>query len=385
MELKINRSEFLFYLAYIMWISVNILELTYYRNIEGIRDIFSIINIPIYSLLLLKMLLDNRYSFKTICFGVIAIIVLIVSAKSQSRILLEIILFVYSARNIPIKKILKVTLNLQIILTMVIVISSILGIIENDVWYRDDGQLRYGLGYRYTSYLSNFFFHMILMYAYIKDNKKISFLNVILILVLNEIIYRATDTRAVYYLIILLVILIYIFQYSKINIQKNIFFNILFKYCFIIFAFIAIYCSINFDNSNGIYRGLNEILSGRLDLGRISYEQYGIPILGQFVQWATGRAGIERGYTVAYRYVDSSYLNIAINYGIIFLALICIGFTIIMINLVKKNKVKECVVLLFLAIHSITDPQLIQLQYNPFLLMLGAIFYEKYRYIGFKV
>ena len=74
------------------------------------------------------------------------------------------------------------------------------------------------------------------------------------------------------------------------------------------------------------------------------------------------------GFIDTYNYVDCAYLNILINYGVIVLLILCIGFMFIGKGVKEKN---TCIVIIFLAIHSITDPQLIELMYNPFLLLLG--------------
>lgn len=381
MKVKLTRSTLLFYTAYIMWIGINILKFTYYRDIYIIANILKFLNIFVYAILFLKLIYDNRYSLKTIVVGIISILVLIVSINSQSRLLFETILFIYSSRNVPFKDIVRVTLNTHIILMTFIVLSSLVGIIKNDVWYRNDGSTRFGLGYTYCTFIANFYFHMILMYMYLKENKKVSIVSILLILLINKVIFILTDTKAVYYLVNILTIFLYLLNYLSINLKNNILSKILFKYCFLISAIISILLSINYDASKEIYRILNDILTDRLVLGNIMYNDYGIPLLGQSVAWVTGRAGIDRPINSVYRFVDSSYLNIAINYGIIILILVCIGFIIVGKKLIKKNNIKGCIAILFLAIHSITDPQLLQPQYHPFLLMFGYLFYENNKYI----
>lgn len=380
MKVKITKSTLLFYISYIIWISMYILKATYFNENEILQVVFRLAGIPMYSLLIFKLILDNKYSLKTIIASVIFFILLIVSRNSHSRVLLETMLFIYSARNIDFKDIIKVTLFVQVTLMTITVISSLTGIIKNEVWYREDGTGRYALGYTYCTHIANFFYHIVLIYVYLKDKKKFSIFSVLTILVLNKLIYNITDTKAVYYLIIILIIISYLSNYCKINIKDNIFNKIVFKYCFALSAIISIVLSINYNPSNQLYNFLNTSLSGRLRLGNIGYQEYGISLLGQSITWVTGRQGIERAYDSVYNFVDSSYMNIAINYGIVVLILVCIGYVIIIKKLLEEKNIRGCIALLFLALHSITDPQLLLLQYNPFLLLFGSLFYEKYKY-----
>lgn len=385
MKVKTTRSTVLFYIAYIIWISINILKSTYFREMYTMQILFKILNISIYGILILKLILDNRYSIRTILFGIISILVLIVYRNSNARILLETILFIYSSRNVPFRDIVKVTINIQVIFMIIIVLSSLSGIIKNDKWYRSNGDVRYGLGYTYCTFIANFYYHIILMYVFLKENKKFKFCSVLLILMLNKIIYILTDTKAVYYLVLLLVIYIYILNYHKINIKKNLLCKFIFKYSFVICATISIFFSITYNSSNKIHNILNSLLTDRLALGYAMYKEYGIPLFGQMVEWTTGRPGIERPISSVYKFVDSSYLNAAMNYGIIILILVCIGFIIIGKRLIEENNINGCLALLFLAVHSISDPQLFHPQYHPFLLMFGYLFYEQGKCIRVKI
>ena len=374
MQKKISISDTLFYIPYIMWIIINILKFTFYRDIYFVQQLFKITELSIYILLAFKILYDNKYSFKTVKWGMFFLIVFIVGILSNSKSLIQIMMFIYAAKDIKFKKILKITLLVQIILASFIIGSSLTGIIKNDIWLRSNGSFRYGLGYTYCTFSANFYYHIILMYLYVKDEKGINLIETCIILIINQILYILTDTKAVYYLIWLLVIAICINKVRKRRVKFNFLTRVLYKYCFIISALIAIVFSILYDASNKFYIFLNAVFTDRLVLGNLMYKQYGIPLFGQNVLWVTGRAGIERASNTVYNFVDSSYLNIAINFGIVILILVCLGFTAIESNLIKNNRKNQCLVLAFLAIHSISDPQLLQMQYHAFLLMFGTFF-----------
>ena len=88
-----------------------------------------------------------------------------------------------------------------------------------------------------------------------------------------------------------------------------------------------------------------------------------------------------------YFYVDSSYVNIALTYGMVALIFIVLCFAILNYKAFKKGNYKLCIIFAFLALHSFTDPQLLELKYNPFLIILLAAFIpsmEKVLTIGLK-
>lgn len=374
MKIKLTISTLLFYVAYIMWLILYILNRTYYIDRISIGTSSTSVRIIIYTILFLKIIYDNTYSIKSI-LGVILIgLILIISFNSGESTLIDIILFIFCARNLKIRDVIKVTLFINIGMMVFIVSSSFLGIIKSDIWYREDGLPRYTLGYTYCTYIANYYFYIILMYLYLKSGSKFRLKEAVVILFINYIIYHLTDTRAVFYLIWFIAILAYGINFLKKPLKDGICNKLAFEYCFPIAAIVSILISINYNSSNEIYVLLNKLFSTRLALGQSTYQEFGISLLGQKIDWVGGRAGIERSVYEVYNFVDCSYLNIAINYGLIILILLCVGFVFIGRSAIKKNEKNICLVLLFLAIHSMTDPQLIELGYHPFLLMFGIFF-----------
>lgn len=380
MKNKVTISKLFFYVAYIIWMITYILNQTYYREVLSLDIVCKIVRIIVYTILFIKVLYDNIYNAKTMFAIIFIALLLVISFNSGISILIDIFLFIYSVRNLNIRNVIKLTLFIQIFMMGFIIISSYYGIIVNDIWYRDDGGIRYGLGYTYCTFIANYYFHIILMYLYLKDEREFTIWEVIIILFINYIIYTMTDTRAVFYLISLTSILAYSINFLKNPLKNGMFNKLIFKYCFPISAIFSIVISINYNISNPVYVELNKLLSGRLALGKNAYEIFNISLLGQKINWITGRVGIERSFYEVYNFVDSSYLNIAINYGIIILALICIGFVLVGKYAIENNKKYICLLLLVLAIHSISDPQLIQLEYHPFLLTFGIFFKSSFKY-----
>lgn len=375
MKREIRISHALFYIPYIMWIAIYSIQQSYYRDIIDINSILSLVRSLTYVFLLVKLLYDDAYSIKSIIAFILIIFIIVICKNTGLNVLLDTVLFIYSARNIKLKEIIKITFKLQIVIMLFIIISCFIGILPNEVLYDGARRVRHGLGYRYTTFSANFYFHIILMFFYINQGKKIKNNNRIIILLTNYIIYYLTDTKAVFILVFGIVLSEYIINSIDISIKKTLYNKIIFKYSFIISAIVSIFFSITYNSGNILYQKLNQAFTNRLMLGQRAYEEYGISFFGNRIMWNTSSGYDDIWGKSLYNYVDSAYLQIMLNYGVILLILICIGYTYIAKWAMDANQKNICLVLLFLAVHSITDPQLIELRYNPFLLLFAIFFH----------
>ena len=122
---------------------------------------------------------------------------------------------------------------------------------------------------------------------------------------------------------------------------------------------------------------LDKLLNNRLALGNTAIEKYGIHPFGNEVTWSnyTGRYG-ENVYD-EYFFVDSSYLNILLTFGIIILVIICIGYALVGKKLFEEKQYMGCIVMILFAIHCATDHHLFEVRYNPFMVLLGYVFINK--------
>ena len=111
----------------------------------------------------------------------------------------------------------------------------------------------------------------------------------------------------------------------------------------------------------------------RLFLGKNAIDTYDIHLFE-----TTGVKFIGYGGTTesvySYNYVDSSYIQILLSYGIIFLIVLLIGYRLLGKEIVQQQQWYFGLVIVLSAAHSMFDPQLLWLQYNVFVLCLGYLF-----------
>lgn len=364
-------NDLFFYIPYILWLSMNVLVDSAYEMFPNFSLIFSMVNV-ISMLFIFIHLLNKKISVKMIPLLFLCGVCVLVSAFNTG--LLRTVfpfLFMIAASDMNWKQLIKVSLIVECILMLFIFCSFLCGILPNESIQRLDGSYRYYMGYTYTTLSANYFFHMVLMYLFVK-NKKMQWPSYIIIILLNIFFFITTDTKTIFILIFLILICVFSAEHFSLTwIQKKKV-SVLLHNIFYILSFASIELILAFRWGSWFYTKINTLLTNRLSLGRQAYDQYGISILGQKITWNTEFNGVD-----PYLYVDCAYMNIAINYGIVILILLCVGFTWVIGKAIKEKNIMLMIICLFLAVHSITDPQIYMMWYNPFLLFIGASFYKK--------
>lgn len=73
---------------------------------------------------------------------------------------------------------------------------------------------------------------------------------------------------------------------------------------------------------------INAAFSNRPYFGKIALETYGVSLFGQPITWLTGTDGTKVS-GMDYFYVDSSYLQVLVRYGVIMLVVLCLGVVLL--------------------------------------------------------
>lgn len=294
--------------------------------------------------------------------------------SSENMLIIDTLIIILSARkNNDVSNVVKKLSLLQICLIFITVGASFVGLISNTNYVRAvNGVVRQGLGFEYATYSANYFFHAAIAYVAFR-NKKFKVKDLIVLEAVNIFLYYYTNTTAVFFELTVALVGFGLIQFIKkpiyeIKILKN-FFKVVFPICTVL----PIILTFKYDAGSSGWGALNVLLTNRLSIGLRALKQYPITLFGQVVQWYTG-IGTTTSKVMQYIYVDSSYLNIAITYGIIVLIIVVVAYMVLMNKAIKDNNGLLCVALTILAVHSMTDPQLILLQYNVILIALVKVF-----------
>lgn len=367
---RIKITEIIFFTALSSYLIVQLLSSTL---ISALFD-YKLLRLPCFfaviCLLTLKLIIDNSHRYLWIYFVLLVMFLLVGLYATNIRDLLILGFLTLEARDIDLRKIIKTDVVLIGIVLVGIILLYFLGLFrEVDITTVRSGDMttRLSLGFGWTTYAPNYFLSFVTGVLFLNPKRKYKWLLASSVLLINYLLYIATDTRAAYYETFALVLFVLLIDIFRIDIFKYRISRIIILLTYIISAGFSIWISVNYTNSNPIMRMINEFTSYRLSLAHRALELYSVGLWGNPVEWVIGNAVGQK----AYFYVDSSYVQILIQFGVLVFAYVIILFTFLMRHYMYRQNSIAVICLIIIAVHSIADPQLFNLVYNPFLLGLG--------------
>ena len=372
---KVKLDYMLFALAYFPWVISWMFTSTHYKDILHPYGIIRVWNYIGVALLVVKLLTRRGKKLKFIFFTIIILIVGVIVSRDNGNasFVFYSMFLIISASNLDIEKIIKQTLLCQIFSMGLVIGSSLIGIIPNEMVRTSAGgfvRYRYGLGYTYATFAPNFFLSIVIEIFFLKYKKKRKWKiwEITVLMLVNTILYDYTGTRTTFILVILMLLFALgskIFRNEKIYLKK------LFSNIYIIMAVFSILTSALYSSSVSWMNNLNNLLSQRLRFAQQGLITWGVSFFGKSVSWDVDAA--------SYNYVDSSYINILICYGILVFLIVIIGFTITTYNASKYNDIGLLFVLVIWAIRAVIDPQLFLIWFNPFMFYIGVAILDNFK------
>lgn len=292
--------------------------------------------------------------FILICYGII------VNNVAQDVIFIP--CYLYLCRSYAPERVLKIYCFIVMIILITTISSWMFGLLPNEVIYG-----RSYLGFRYCTYAPNYLLSFVIAYCAGYKNKTKPFFWLLLLL-LNTILFIKTQTSSAFFFIIILFFLHHI-QKNRTTINS---FLEKIKKPIILLAFISAFFILglqllyNSHYTEGTFVKINELVNTRLKMGKIAMERYKIGPIGQNVQWHTHTSSDET--LEEYFYVDSSYLQILIQYGIIPLTAVCLLFAFFIKKVYIDKRYFLLLSAIVLLIHCIFDPQLLSFRYDPLII-----------------
>ena len=366
----IKKIELLYFIALSFYLSVQMFSSTLISALFDFTLLRLLCFFIVVCLLTLKLIIENNYKHFWIYILILALFSFVGLRATNIRDLIILGYLTLEARNIDLRKIIKIDvilIGLVLSCALIMFFSGAFNSVDTTTTRSGDMIKRLSLGFGWTTYAPNYFFSLVIGVLCINPKKKNKWFLAIVAIFINFLLYKATNTKAAYYETLALIFLVILIDILKIDLTKHKTIRIFLPLTYIVCATFTIWLSVNFSNSSPVMRMINELTTYRLSLSHQALEVYPVGLLGNSVEWVTGNAiGGD-----SYFYVDSSYIQILIQYGILVFIYIVTLFTILMRHFQyrKNNIILLC--LIMIAIHSITEPQLLNLAYNPFLLGLG--------------
>lgn len=368
---KMKRNEIVFFLAFIIFICSVVLEMTIWNvSLDGDPVFFSqvlkMMRYLSYGLCLLKILMDAVYArTEMITWGIICVLLLLCYIGSMNKTMVLYLLFFIAAREIYAEHIIKVAVWIQSVILVITVGLSQLGFIE-DYIMEPDIRPRHFLGFSWTTTGAILYFFILLEYIYIKKGR-LKLIEYCLLLGIDWWFYHMTDSRMAFVLSAAVLTFFWMFGRYITSEKSNKSFYRLFMFAPLLISVFAIILHAKYNSANEIYFKINSLLSGRLRLGYEAIADYGISLFGQPIEWIGFALGTDS--SKAYNYVDCSYLQVMLEYGVVFLLIMIVLYSLAIRNAFIEKEYYLCWIFLFVLAFSITEPRLIDLAFNPFVLL----------------
>ncbi len=388
-----RNGENLFFAGFIIYIFWDIMRTTMFPH-SGMA--FNMCLVFAVIILAIKIFFFDVYTFKQfICISGMFALSIIVLLKSGYIWTFLWVLMMASAKEVPFRKILRIYLLMNITIIGLAFIASLLGVIENLAYTRQDWvNLRYSFGCIYTTDFAAHIFFMLLVAFYLYQDR------------LKWYHYTGTCAAAgfIYYfcfakldtICILLIVLffgiyhvlqwqsskesvivpgmdknsqkVFVFKRTKTYLKWKRFWKGCALASMPVLSLLIYLLSDFYQQDNEFLESINEAITGRLALGKKGLDDYGIPLLGQDVPMVGfgGSTTLEEEYF----FIDSSYLNILLRYGILFLIMVLIIYGTICYKHKKDTVLMLAVVLL--AISCFIDHHMMEAAYNPLTYALFA-------------
>lgn len=319
----------------------------------------------------------QKYDIKQLL--VIAAVALLViytgiNAHEITRLSLSFALIV-GAKDIDFKSILKVCFLTGFSLCLISLVGSSIGLIENKVISMDMESMemmgssnakRYSYGYGWPTGCAIHISFVCLIYWAYKEGL-LKWREIISFLCAFWIVYYYNQARQAAIIILLMVVIsFYLLYLHKRNKRGPRFLMFLLISSIPLFAIVSIIGTILYDESDILWIAANIIFSNRLKLGYDAIEEYGFRWFGQYFEMIGGDT------TYEYNYVDSSYVQMYLLWGIVLTTFLLVLYFAISLKAYKRGDMALLFAIMLAGLSSVTSQYLFQIMSCPFLLALFA-------------
>ncbi|EQM53776.1 polysaccharide biosynthesis protein [Lactiplantibacillus plantarum EGD-AQ4] len=305
-------------------------------------------------------------------------LVTVVTLTSGAHYLLPTVMLVLAARQVSFRRIMQVYLAVVGGILLLAFIAAEIGLIKNITFVTDDG-VRQSFGVVYTTDFAAHIFYLCAAYLYLQA-RRFRLVMLIPALLGLVVVYQFTKTMTDTIALVVLIsgYLVYVYRRKHRHVK---WLRPLLRYSFLtlpIASGLMIGLSNIFNYQDKLLATLNDALSTRLALGQNALLAYGVKLFGQSPIPINGWGG-DRGQTVAsgvgdatYFFIDSSFLNMLISYGLLFTVIVIAGITWFLYQRTRHNDYLLPVIMMAIAISSMFDQHFLEVTYNSFILMLFA-------------
>ena len=325
------------------------------------------------AVVLLSLLFGRRVSVKSLCLVAFLIVLAILAWRVGGSDLAYLMLMACASRRYGFRSLLSLSFKTIACTCIIVVLLASVGCIGS-VSSVDSFRVRNSCGFIWVSFLSHYYLELTICFAILVADR-LSLRHLLLLAVIDCAIYMVTGSRNSFVLTLLFLVAVAFWLLFRKKKPCSSLCAVIICLSFCLAAVLSFVIYLAFDPFVGVGLQINTALSGRMLLTQRAVELYGLSAFGTQIQWVT-QSMVAGGQFAAeqYSYVDSSYLNILINYGWVFAFFVLVALSVIAYRCTKNCGLILGIAFFTFAIHGIVDPQLLDLHYCVFLLLLGNVF-----------
>lgn len=322
-------------------------------------------------------ILSMRVTIGSLMMFAIFMGVAVIAYSLEGSSLVYMLVAAFVSRHYRFKDLLRVALITVVVSCLLVVLMASIGMIETVASTTEGSRSRTSLGFGWVTYLSHYYLELVIGYSLLRGTK-LTIKEIIALICVDIAIYLITDARNSFILVILFLIAVLIYKRTHFRLESSKMLKIMLSASFIIALIISAAFYLGTNPASSLGHMLDQLLSSRITQTQNALSLYGLSPFGTEVTWVTlGNITTGQFTWQDYLYVDCSYFNILINYGWILGVVMLSALTIVAYKVVSNSNMLIGIALAIFAVHGIVDPQLLDLHYCIFLLLLGNVFDTK--------
>lgn len=377
----IINSQNIYELGLAIYLVVSLIQFSTFMDYFSDNSMHYLLYIGL-GLILFKMFFLDKQDLKEFAVKILTLGFLVLIWRTSSDfMLLTMGVYILGAKDVQFRRIIKLYFIVGTMTLLFIMVCSLTGVIKNLIYHRIFNSVtRQSFGIIYPTDFAAHVLYLLLAYSYLKF-EQLSWGSYACYLVIAWLLITFCDARLSAITIVIAIPVLWLGQ--KALRGNKVARGLTYFYWWIpaILAYLTICSYYFYTQSNSLFEKMNYFLSGRLFLGKLAINKYGFSWFGTHViehGW-----GGSKGFKMTtsnpdnYFYIDSSFLRVAILYGIIALIIIVTIMTIITWRSVHVYRYALASIITLVAISAIVEQRLVDLSFNPFLLALLANIYPK--------
>ena len=366
---KVNRNNFLYIFGYSLTLIFALLEITNWNISDGVLSILKATAFLFLGIIFAISL--PRYKTYSIWILVCFISIIYIAFKTDIQFqLIAFVALLFGAKNQNFNNILKTYFIVSVCFFTITVLGSMLGLVENyaidnnmsgERFTLSSTNVRYAYGYNWPTGMGAHCSFILLAYWYLKR----MYLSKIEILIFGGVIFWLNvymDVRQASITILLCLVSSLIFNQIK---KKSIYYPFIFSIPLLFM--LAVWATVTFNFSNPVWWTFNSFFLVRLSLGNYAINHNGIPFWGQYLRLYGGETSGEY-----YNYIDSSYIQLIVIYGVVFTIYILSAYWALSYKAYKQKDYPLVLTVFIIGIAGLIIPCLNRIAFNPFIFALFA-------------